>query len=123
MHEFSRRLLKLVSAQPEVAIHEIADTKPFPRGPRSTERPDAPSAASRGSERLRSGAATLAREDERASYVTRPLLPLIAQSRSAALHGSDTGAHHHTAVAPRAKQQLSNSADGGLASLLSDPRK
>ena len=30
--EFSRRLLNLVSAQPEVAIHEIADTKPFPRG-------------------------------------------------------------------------------------------
>jgi quinol monooxygenase YgiN len=32
LHEFSHRLLKLVSAQPEVAIHEIADTKPFPRG-------------------------------------------------------------------------------------------
>lgn len=32
LHEFSRRLLELVSAQPEVAIHEIADTKSFPRG-------------------------------------------------------------------------------------------
>jgi len=33
LHEFSGRLLKLVSTQPEVAIHEIADTRPFPRGP------------------------------------------------------------------------------------------
>ena len=32
LHEFSRRLLELVSTQPEVAIHEIADTKAFPRG-------------------------------------------------------------------------------------------
>jgi len=32
LHEFSRRLLELVSAQPEVAIHEIADTRAFPRG-------------------------------------------------------------------------------------------
>src|SRR3954468_3678119 len=32
LHEFSRRLLELVSGRPEVAIHEIADTKPFPRG-------------------------------------------------------------------------------------------
>ncbi len=29
LHEFARRLLELVSAQPEVAIHEIAETKPF----------------------------------------------------------------------------------------------
>jgi quinol monooxygenase YgiN len=28
--EFGRRLLELVSARPEVAIHEVADTKPFP---------------------------------------------------------------------------------------------
>jgi quinol monooxygenase YgiN len=30
LHEFSRRLLELVSSRPEVAIHEVADTKPFP---------------------------------------------------------------------------------------------
>jgi quinol monooxygenase YgiN len=30
LHEFARRLLELVSARPEVAIHEVADTKPFP---------------------------------------------------------------------------------------------
>jgi quinol monooxygenase YgiN len=32
LHEFSRRLMELVSSRPEVAIHEITDTKPFPRG-------------------------------------------------------------------------------------------
>jgi quinol monooxygenase YgiN len=30
LHEFSRRLLELVSGTPEVAIHEIADTSAFP---------------------------------------------------------------------------------------------
>ena len=30
LHEFARRLLELVSEPPEVAIHEIAETKPFP---------------------------------------------------------------------------------------------
>jgi quinol monooxygenase YgiN len=30
LHEFTGRLLELVSGRPEVAIHEIADTKPFP---------------------------------------------------------------------------------------------
>jgi quinol monooxygenase YgiN len=30
LREFARRLPELVSAQPEVAIHEIADTRPFP---------------------------------------------------------------------------------------------
>jgi quinol monooxygenase YgiN len=30
LHQFSRRLLELVSEQPEVAIHEIAGTSPFP---------------------------------------------------------------------------------------------
>jgi quinol monooxygenase YgiN len=30
LHEFSRRLLELVSEQPEIAIHEIAGTSPFP---------------------------------------------------------------------------------------------
>jgi quinol monooxygenase YgiN len=30
LHEFSRRLLEVVSERPEVAIHEVADTKPFP---------------------------------------------------------------------------------------------
>ena len=30
LHEFTRRLLELVSDRPEVAIHEIVDTKPFP---------------------------------------------------------------------------------------------
>ena len=33
LHEFTGRLLELVSGRPEVAIHEIADTKPFPGGP------------------------------------------------------------------------------------------
>lgn len=31
LQEFARGLLELVSAPPEVAIHEISDTKPFPR--------------------------------------------------------------------------------------------
>jgi quinol monooxygenase YgiN len=30
LQEFGRRLLELVSARPEVAIHEVASTKPFP---------------------------------------------------------------------------------------------
>jgi quinol monooxygenase YgiN len=30
LHEFSRRLLEVVSERPEVAIHEVTDTKPFP---------------------------------------------------------------------------------------------
>ncbi|HYU60183.1 MAG TPA: putative quinol monooxygenase [Solirubrobacterales bacterium] len=30
LHEFARRLGELISARPEVAIHEVADTKPFP---------------------------------------------------------------------------------------------
>jgi quinol monooxygenase YgiN len=30
LHEFTRRLLELVSEQPEIAIHEIAGTSPFP---------------------------------------------------------------------------------------------
>jgi quinol monooxygenase YgiN len=30
LHEFARRLLEVVSRQPEVAIHEVADTQPFP---------------------------------------------------------------------------------------------
>jgi quinol monooxygenase YgiN len=30
LHEFSRRLLELISSEPEIAIHEVADTKPFP---------------------------------------------------------------------------------------------
>lgn len=30
LQEFGRRLLELVSERPEVAIHEIADTSPFP---------------------------------------------------------------------------------------------
>lgn len=34
LHEFTRGLLERVSAPPEVAIHEIADTKPFPGGGR-----------------------------------------------------------------------------------------
>jgi quinol monooxygenase YgiN len=29
--EFAKRLGELVSERPEVAIHEVADTKPFPR--------------------------------------------------------------------------------------------
>jgi quinol monooxygenase YgiN len=32
LHEFTRGLLELVSERPEVAIHEVADTQPFPRG-------------------------------------------------------------------------------------------
>lgn len=32
LQEFARRLLELVSSPPEIAIHEIADTKPFPGG-------------------------------------------------------------------------------------------
>ena len=32
LKEFTRGLLERVSAPPEVAIHEVADTKPFPRG-------------------------------------------------------------------------------------------
>ena len=31
LQEFAGGMLKLVSAQPEVAIHEIASTSPFPR--------------------------------------------------------------------------------------------
>ena len=34
LHEFTRGLLERVSEPPEVAIHEIADTKPFPGGGR-----------------------------------------------------------------------------------------
>jgi quinol monooxygenase YgiN len=30
LHEFARGLLEVVSQQPEVAIHEIAGTRPFP---------------------------------------------------------------------------------------------
>ena len=30
LHEFTRGLLETVSEAPEVAIHEVADTKPFP---------------------------------------------------------------------------------------------
>ena len=30
LHEFTRRLLELVSERPEVAIHEIAETKGYP---------------------------------------------------------------------------------------------
>jgi quinol monooxygenase YgiN len=33
LHEFTRQLLKVVSEQPEVAIHEVADTKGFPGRP------------------------------------------------------------------------------------------
>ncbi len=32
LQEFTGRLLELVSGQPEVAIHEIAETNPFPGG-------------------------------------------------------------------------------------------
>jgi quinol monooxygenase YgiN len=32
LHEFARGLLELVSQRPEVAIHEVVETKPFPRG-------------------------------------------------------------------------------------------
>ncbi|HEY0632746.1 MAG TPA: putative quinol monooxygenase [Thermoleophilaceae bacterium] len=32
LHEFARGLLELVSQTPEVAIHEVVETKPFPRG-------------------------------------------------------------------------------------------
>ena len=31
LHEFARGLLERVSERPEVAIHEVTDTKPFPR--------------------------------------------------------------------------------------------
>src|SRR3954469_19273409 len=31
LHEFARGLLERVAQTPEVAIHEVADTKPFPR--------------------------------------------------------------------------------------------
>jgi quinol monooxygenase YgiN len=30
LHEFSRRLLEIVSERPEVAIHEVSGTKGFP---------------------------------------------------------------------------------------------
>lgn len=30
LHEFSRRLLELVSSRPEVAIHQVADTSAYP---------------------------------------------------------------------------------------------
>ena len=30
LQEFTRRLLELISTQPEIAIHQVADTKPFP---------------------------------------------------------------------------------------------
>jgi quinol monooxygenase YgiN len=30
LREFGRRLLEVVSERPEVAIHEVTDTKPFP---------------------------------------------------------------------------------------------
>jgi hypothetical protein len=30
LHEFVRRLPDLISARPEVAIHEVAATRPFP---------------------------------------------------------------------------------------------
>jgi quinol monooxygenase YgiN len=30
LQEFTGRLLELISTQPEIAIHEVADTKPFP---------------------------------------------------------------------------------------------
>jgi quinol monooxygenase YgiN len=33
LHEFSARLLELVSERPEVAIHEISETNPFPGSP------------------------------------------------------------------------------------------
>jgi quinol monooxygenase YgiN len=33
LHEFSGSLLELVSDRPEVAIHEISGTSPFPGGP------------------------------------------------------------------------------------------
>jgi quinol monooxygenase YgiN len=32
LREFARGLLERVSGTPEVAIHEVVDTKPFPRG-------------------------------------------------------------------------------------------
>ena len=37
LHQFARRLLELVSDAPEVAIHEIAETKPVPRGGTASE--------------------------------------------------------------------------------------
>lgn len=30
LHEFARRLLEIVSTEPEIAIHEVGETKPFP---------------------------------------------------------------------------------------------
>ena len=30
LQEFSKALLEIISERPEVAIHEVADTKPFP---------------------------------------------------------------------------------------------
>jgi quinol monooxygenase YgiN len=30
LQEFARRLLEVVSAPPEIAIHDVADTRPFP---------------------------------------------------------------------------------------------
>ena len=30
LQEFTGRLLELISTTPEIAIHEVADTKPFP---------------------------------------------------------------------------------------------
>jgi len=30
LQEFTGRLLELISTQPEIAIHDVADTKPFP---------------------------------------------------------------------------------------------
>jgi len=33
LREFTGRLLELVSERPEVAIHEVAGTSPFPGGP------------------------------------------------------------------------------------------
>jgi quinol monooxygenase YgiN len=35
LQEFARRLGELVSERPEVAIHEVSDTKPFPAHPGS----------------------------------------------------------------------------------------
>ena len=34
LREFTRGLLRIVSEAPEVAIHEVADTRAFPRGER-----------------------------------------------------------------------------------------
>jgi quinol monooxygenase YgiN len=35
LHEFARGLLELVDAPPEVAIHEVSGTSPFPGSPAS----------------------------------------------------------------------------------------